>query len=153
MDIQALGATITLDTASITGNTALNITRTDPTIGGTTLNGGDNVTVDNVDSANTPTININSAIGVLTVNHDGATADGTVINAATMTGNITVTGGAATMNAAATTGDLVLNDEAGQVNATPVVINTAAATDIDVGLTQAYDGPVTSMQPLLIRCR
>ena len=143
VDIQALGATITLDTASITGNTALNITRTDPTIGGTTLNGGDNVTVDNVDSANTPTININSAIGVLTVNHDGATADGTVINAATMTGNITVTGGAATINAAATTGDLVLNDEAGQVNATPVVINTAAATDIDVGLTQAYDGPVT----------
>ena len=58
-----------------------------------------------------------------------------------MTGNITVTGGAATINAAATTGDLVLNDEAGQVNATPVVINTAAATDIDVGLTQAYDGP------------
>ena len=32
MDIR-LGATITLDTASITGNTALNITRTDPTIG------------------------------------------------------------------------------------------------------------------------
>ena len=59
-----------------------------------------------------------------------------------MTGNITVTGGAATINAAATTGDLVLNDEAGQVNATPVVItDTAAATDIDVGLTQAYDGP------------
>jgi len=143
-DIQALTATMTVNTADIKANTALNISRTDPTISGTTLNGGDNVTVSNVDVDNTPVINITTAIVDLTVGFDGYTEDGVVITADTMTGDVDINDGAATLNAAATTGDIAIDDEnTTNDNTTAVVVNAANASDIDVGQAQAFEGSVT----------
>jgi len=145
VDIQSLTGTYTFNTASITGNNELNISRTDPVIGGSTLTGGANVTVSNVDVDNTPVINITSAVTAVTMDYDSATDDGVVLTADTATGNITVTDGGVTINAAATTGDISVDDSASVTNTTAVIINAAKATDIDVGQTanDDFEGIVT----------
>jgi len=148
IDIQALAASFTVDTANYSGVTNLTISRTDPVIGGNTLNGGNNVFVNNVDNANTPTITAGTGVTDFRVDFDSAASDGVTLNLDTITGSIDVNDGAATVNAGGTaTGNIVIDDEAGVVNATAVTVNAAATTgNVSIGNSAGntfFDGPVT----------
>jgi hypothetical protein len=148
IDIQALAASYTVDTANYSGVTNLTISRTDPVIGGNTLNGGNNVFVNNVDVANTPTITTGAGVTDFRADFDSAASDGATLNLDTIIGSVDINDGAATVNANGTaTGNIVIDDEAGVVNATAVTVNASATTgNVNIGNTGAttfFDGAVT----------
>ena len=135
IDIQALAASYTVDTANYSGVTNLTISRTDPVIGGNTLNGGNNVFVNNVDVANTPTITTGAGVTDFRADFDSAASDGATLNLDTINGSVDINDGAATVNANGTaTGNIVIDDEAGVVNATAVTVNASATTgNVNIG--------------------
>jgi Ca2+-binding RTX toxin-like protein len=148
IDIQALTASITVDTANMSGVTNLTVSRTNPVVGGVTLNGGDNVVVSNVDVDNTPTITTGAGVVAFDATYDAATEDGVTFNIDTATGAIDINGGGGTVNAGGVTSATIdLDDEAGATNTTALILNAAAATGtINIGQaggTTDFEGAVT----------
>ena len=144
INASSLTAAITVDTANTSGNDLLTVTRSDVLVGGATLASGTQLNFTNVDITNTPVL---ASAGTVTarvdVTYDGPTVDGATLNLDTVTTTVNVVGGAATVNAAAATGTITMNDTAGSVNATAVVVNAATAATVNVGVTQNYDGDIT----------
>jgi Ca2+-binding RTX toxin-like protein len=128
------GSGRTVDAAGFRNADDLTVNRTDVTVGGVTINSAKDITVNNLDASEVPSVTAGTGTTSMVVNQTNIA--GVTVNADTASGSVTVVG-AATVNAAgAGDGDTVeveaLEDAdpaiATAANALAVNIDTAAAT-------------------------
>jgi len=139
--ISAVTTAATLDAANYSGITKLTVARDDVNISGSTISGGTQLTVNNIDAAkvaNVSTLATGNKITVLTVNQNDATGKsaGITLDATGVTGNITVDG-AATVTANDSTGTIDVDGFATTTseNSKATTITAAKATSIIAGAT------------------
>lgn len=147
--IQTVTTAATLDAANYSGVKVLTVNRGDVVVAGSTLAGGTQLTVNNLDAAKVlkvTTAASGNKITVLTVNQGdvaGQTA-GVVVEAAGVTGNVTVDG-AASVTANDSTATIAVDGLGTNTsqNSKATSITAAKAVAIDVGQTTALTGAVT----------
>jgi hypothetical protein len=146
LEVQDLATSVTINTANYSGVTNLTISRTNPTVSGATLTGGDEIVVSNVDFDNTPTLTTGAGIADIDVTFDGASDDGATLNFDSVTETIDVADGAATINAANAIGNITVGDKTSTTNTTAVVVNAAATIgtiSIGTDANEEFNGNIT----------
>lgn len=149
----ATGA-LTISANKMSGVKELTVTTGDLSVGGSTIAGSKTVTVDKLLADKVAKVVTGAGVKVFTLEQNQTVATdskaGVVIDATTVTGNITVTG-AATLNAdnaAAATGEKItvkaINGAAAAENAKAVTINAAKALEVQVNdNTSKFTGAIT----------
>lgn len=140
MNIAATGP-VTTAAGTYSGVKNLTINKADVIVGGSTIVGNKDVTVTGLEASKIAAVT--TGAGTKAVSITQATTAGATVNADASTGNVTVVG-AGTVNAAASTGTV---DVQGGIttaeDAKAVVVNAAAAGQVNVGNTTATTGAVT----------
>lgn len=124
-------AAVALDATNYSGVKNLTVTRTDLSVGGSTITGNKEVQVTGLNGDSVKAVTAGAATTNLTVTQ--ATKAGTTVNGDTATGTVTVTG-AATINAAAATGAVTVNTLGNTTeDAKAVTVNAAKASSVTTG--------------------
>jgi len=138
----ANSGTAAVSAANMIGVANLTVTRTDLSIGGSTIVGNKQVDVTNLDASKVA--KVTAGAGTTIVNVTQATKAGATVDASTATGAVTVVG-AATVNADASTGTVTvnrLNDTTEDAKA--VTVNAANAATIAIeSATTSFTGAIT----------